>query len=276
MNHFTRALALGGVLAVGTACISQNDFNRLQIENDRLATLAETRRIELERAQAELLKAKVVADTHEETADIYKDWVNRLESQVTDMRLTDVTVHSDPTTGTSQINLANTILFDSGSIEIKPNGLTALSELATTLKEAPGILRIEGHTDSQPVKSATVKQHSKDNWQLSVNRSLAVLRHLLGQGVPPEKLSVVGYGQHHPLETNGPKGNRVNRRVEILFVPGRKPAEETPAPVANEPTETATGTEDTHTHEPATAPEDTTNEVPSVEEGTDDTPTQDQ
>jgi chemotaxis protein MotB len=200
-----------------TACISQADFNRLKEENVRQSMKLSVQHDELQRLRLELNEAKALADTHQKAESTYKVWIDELEKIIEDQEGLSMTLDED--SGQAQIQVANTLLFKSGEIRISPEGKETLKQLSEKLKEAPGTLRIEGYTDNQPVQSLRTKRHSKDNWQLSVNRSLAVLRVLLSEGVPPETLSVAGYGKNRPVVENGPKGNASNRRVEIIFIP---------------------------------------------------------
>ena len=96
-------------------------------------------------------------------------------------------------------------------------GSVALEKIADILKRDFSGRRIyvEGHTDNDPINKT--KDKYKDNLDLSAERAGAVARFLIEQGVPARQVSIVGYGQHDPLDA-GTKAR--NRRVEI--VPGEK------------------------------------------------------
>jgi len=55
-----------------------------------------------------------------------------------------------------------------------------------------------------------------DNWDLSTERALSVVRFLVLQGVPAKRLAATGYGEFQPL-TNGDSvaDRRLNRRIEL-------------------------------------------------------------
>ncbi|PIQ87934.1 MAG: hypothetical protein COV73_01520 [Candidatus Omnitrophica bacterium CG11_big_fil_rev_8_21_14_0_20_43_6] len=76
---------------------------------------------------------------------------------------------------------------------------------------------MEGHTDNVPIS----KSGWKSNWELSTARALSVLHYLAGeQGVSPERLSAIGYGEYRPLASNETAdGRKQNRRVEIVILP---------------------------------------------------------
>jgi len=74
---------------------------------------------------------------------------------------------------------------------------------------------VEGHTDS----IAPDKTKWTSNWQLSSERSLAVLQTLEDYGVPSERLSGAAYGSTRPVQTNDTaEGRAYNRRVDIVVV----------------------------------------------------------
>ena len=77
-------------------------------------------------------------------------------------------------------------------------------------------ISIEGHTDNQPIKYSPWKS----NWELSVHRALSVLHYLERKGVPPQRMSVAGFGEYRPVASNATaEGRALNRRVEIVIVP---------------------------------------------------------
>lgn len=113
------------------------------------------------------------------------------------------------------VAVSSTATFVSGSAELTPEGATALRELATTFKELPNSIRIEGHTDS--IQPGTVRYPT--NWELSAARAVALVRYLESQGVPPQRLHAAGYGEQRPLAPNTtPRDRTVNRRAEIIIL----------------------------------------------------------
>ncbi len=111
------------------------------------------------------------------------------------------------------------VIFDSGKTKIRPEAYASLNKVARVLKETVPQLNvgIEGHTDNQPIK------HSgwKSNWELSTARALSVLHYLVDkEGLSPDRLSAVGYGEYQPVASNDTgKGRQLNRRVEIVILP---------------------------------------------------------
>ena len=101
-----------------------------------------------------------------------------------------------------------------------------LKALAPELTSRLVDVRVEGHTDDRPDQPG--RYHS--NWELSTARATAVMAILLQEGMLPERLSVAGYGEFHPVASNATEdGRNQNRRVDLV-VTAAVP-EEPPAPV---------------------------------------------
>jgi chemotaxis protein MotB len=117
------------------------------------------------------------------------------------------------------ITVVGDLVFDSGKAKIRPEAYDLLTKVASILKEnmAQFNVGIEGHTDNVPI----TKSGWKSNWELSTARALSVLHYLAGeQGVSPERLSAIGYGEYRPVASNETKdGRKQNRRVEIVILP---------------------------------------------------------
>jgi len=113
------------------------------------------------------------------------------------------------------IHLLERLLFESGSAELKPEAMSVLDTLAEILKFLPNKIRIEGHTDNRPIRSAKFPS----NWHLSVARALNTAYYLMNKGVNPEKISIVGYAEYRPITPNDSEENRAkNRRVDIVVI----------------------------------------------------------
>ncbi len=142
----------------------------------------------------------------------YQSLVEQLESEVRSGE-----VEIEELRGRLQVRALDQILFDSGSVEIKPRGRDVLAKVATQLaKVTDRRVRVEGHTDDRPI--ATPRFPS--NWELSVGRAATVARFLAEQGVAPERLEASGFGEWKPIASNAaPEGRARNRRIEIVLAP---------------------------------------------------------
>ena len=112
--------------------------------------------------------------------------------------------------------LTDGVLFDSGEAKVKPRAMPLLEKIAGLLQvdqEHP--INVEGHTDNVPIRSSRYPT----NWELSTARASSVVRLLIADGAPGNRLGAVGYAQLHPIASNGDaRGRSRNRRVEIVLL----------------------------------------------------------
>jgi chemotaxis protein MotB len=115
------------------------------------------------------------------------------------------------------LQLRNDVLFDSGKVELKDDGKTALKEVAKILKTvADRDFQVAGHTDNVPIST----QRFPSNWDLSAERAINVVKFLESEGVPPDVLSAAGYSEYDPVAPNDTtEGKAKNRRIEIVLQP---------------------------------------------------------
>jgi chemotaxis protein MotB len=115
------------------------------------------------------------------------------------------------------ISLREAGFFNSGSATPHPETLATMRQVALTLSKTPYDLRIEGHTDNIPIRTAEFDS----NWELSTARATGIARILLGlNAMPPNRLSAAGYAEFHPVASNEtPEGRAENRRVDLVVSP---------------------------------------------------------
>jgi chemotaxis protein MotB len=103
--------------------------------------------------------------------------------------------------------------FTSGSADLDPSFLPTLDTIGTALGEISGEIVVEGHTDNIPINS--VKFPS--NFALSAGRAVSVTSVFLNDpNISMDRLSLRGYGEVRPEDTNATRAGRArNRRVEI-------------------------------------------------------------
>ncbi len=116
--------------------------------------------------------------------------------------------------------LQSEVLFASGAAELENAGKGQLAQLADTLREIARtipddldwVLRVDGHTDVRPIRTAEFPT----NWELSSARATSVVKFLIEEGLPPNRLVAAGFGQFHPLDSRDDEiGYRRNRRIEF-------------------------------------------------------------
>jgi chemotaxis protein MotB len=114
------------------------------------------------------------------------------------------------------------VLFPSASAQLEEGGKQELVKMADTLKEMSKsipkevnwIVTVIGHTDRRPISTAQFPS----NWELSTARALSVVKQLIDNGIPPERLAATGYGEHQPLESGlTEEALAKNRRIELKF-----------------------------------------------------------
>ena len=114
-----------------------------------------------------------------------------------------------------EIEIRTDILFPSGVADLSTDARPVLAQLAAILKPFPNPIRIEGHTDDRPIRTATFPS----NWQLSAGRAASVVALFMQDGVDPVRMSVAGFGEYHPAADNATsEGRNRNRRVLIVVL----------------------------------------------------------
>jgi chemotaxis protein MotB len=114
------------------------------------------------------------------------------------------------------VTLTEAGFFDAGQAELRGSSLTVLDLIAESLLTIPNQVRIEGHTDTIPIKTARFPS----NWELSTARATYVLAHIASRfPFEPTRLSVAGYGEYRPIAPNNTaEGRAANRRVDLVIL----------------------------------------------------------
>ncbi|MDA8729490.1 peptidoglycan-binding protein [Alphaproteobacteria bacterium] len=112
------------------------------------------------------------------------------------------------------------VLFAQGQAEIAAEGRDQLAKLAVALadiatkipEDINWVLQVDGHTDDIPIRAGRYA----DNWDLSTERALSVVRFLNQQGLLANRLAAAGYGEFQPLDAaDNDDARRKNRRIEL-------------------------------------------------------------
>ncbi len=188
----------------------RRQLSRLEAALDASEAEAEERRIEIANLGQRLNLA--LAARVEELAKFRSEFFGRLRDVIGE--------RDDIRTVGDRFVFQSEVLFPSGSAELQPGGRVQLARLAKTLTDISGeipsdldwVLRVDGHTDTNPIRTADYPS----NWELSQARALSVVRYLIDQGVPENRLIAAGLGEFHPLvegESNADLAR--NRRIEM-------------------------------------------------------------
>ncbi|PJZ69471.1 endoflagellar motor protein [Leptospira perolatii] len=194
------------------SCIKKNDDLKKEYEA-KIAGL-ESR---INSLNDEIAKLERLSESQKQELNRLADQANELESKLTD-EIKKGQIRVKRFHNRLVINIDDQISFDSGSAELKKQIMPALDKIKEILASYPGnLIIIEGHTDNVPIRT----KKFQDNWQLSSERGLSVLRYLLeNKSLDSRNFSVAGYGEHQPIVSNDTPENRsLNRRVDIVVVP---------------------------------------------------------
>ena len=118
-----------------------------------------------------------------------------------------------------QISIDETMLFNTGSLEITDEGSEVLRFLAIVLNAQPNIeVLVMGHTDKVRIVKKT--KYLTDNWDLSVLKATAVTRALTEAKLDPTIITPAGRSSYDPVVSNQTQAGRdKNKRLEINIYP---------------------------------------------------------
>ena len=150
----------------------------------------------------------------------YEDLAAKLNEIIEKSSLTDIIKIREEDRGIV-LQVDESILFDSGKADIKPNSIPVLDTIATIIKQTDNEIVAEGNTDNVPVNNAQYRS----NWELSTERALSIVKYLIEKkDINPNRISLKGYGEFNPIAPNDTDANKAkNRRVDILVVEEREP-----------------------------------------------------
>lgn len=246
-----RVVLVAALLALTTACVSQDRFRKKEAEADQLKSRSaeleaalSTTKSELGTAKAELAAATEKTRELQARVDDLNTSQARLETAKAELekksgeyekmaaalrgQIDSGKVELTELRGKMTVKMKDKILFSSGSATLGKDGKEALAAVAEVLRDVDGkVIRVEGHTDNVPLGRGGYAS----NWDLSVARALAVVRFLQQAGVDPARLAAAGYGEFQPIAANdSPEGRSQNRRIEIVLAPAEVAETDAPAP----------------------------------------------
>jgi chemotaxis protein MotB len=177
-------------------------------------------------------EAEEIARTHAE-AEALDKVANDVSAAMADLIKSNLVVVRRRGT-TIEVEIRTDILFPSGSATLSATAVGVIGKLSQTLASLPNPVRVEGHTDSQPIDTVAFPS----NWELSSARAASVVHLIANSGVDPARLSVIGRAQYSPAQSNAtPSGRNANRRVLISILP---PGPSDPGSGAAQPEQPAT------------------------------------
>jgi flagellar motor protein MotB len=150
----------------------------------------------------------VVADLEATIAQL-KDKLTVSEKTIENIKATNIENHS------RTVTVFGGQTFRSGHDVINEAAASKIEKLISEISVFPNsLITIEGHTDNIPIG----KLH-KNNMDLSIRRAKTIANILISRGIPQERISVIGYGDTRPIDTNSTEEGRAkNRRVEVKLM----------------------------------------------------------
>jgi len=115
------------------------------------------------------------------------------------------------------LNLSQEILFASGSARINASGKAVLETVARRLESVPNRIEVRGHTDNVAIGPSA---GFRSNWELAAARAATVVQLFEENGIDPERMTVISFGEYDPVASNESAAGRAqNRRIEIRLKP---------------------------------------------------------
>jgi chemotaxis protein MotB len=126
------------------------------------------------------------------------------------------------------ISLHESAFFASGDDVVAGASLSILSRIAAEARGVSNPIRLEGHTDAVPIHNSRFRS----NWELSTARAIAMMEALRDRyAIPSERMSVAGYAENAPADTNETaEGRARNRRVDLVVL-SKEGEKNEPAPM---------------------------------------------
>ncbi|GJQ59198.1 MAG: hypothetical protein D8M57_06850 [Candidatus Scalindua sp. AMX11] len=208
---FLRCLLLSlALVSVGCA-----ELKRLREDN-----LAMTQRLSRLQSERDGLSSKYMASEREKARLLAEQARMEDERRSLEQKLQGTGATVRVKEGKISITLPSSIFFNSGKITLKEAAKNSLKRVCGALSQdfPNGAIRIEGHTDTDPINRT--KALYKSNWELSAMRASSVLHFLLETcHIDPKKVYIAGFGEYQPVAENKSRsGKQQNRRVEIVVI----------------------------------------------------------
>ncbi len=213
----TAAVAGVCILLLGAGCGQRKVSDEAQYKKiiQELSDKAGRLSAENEKLRAELAATKLKVEMLRKKGQVWEGISDELRAALARLKQPGVELTD---TG---VSIAGSVLFDPGKYTIKPQGRKILKQVAAIMKNRKEVLRIDGHTDSDPIRVSR-KWGIRSNRHLSAMRALAVIETLKKYGMDPRRMILAAYGEYWPVADNSTAaGKRKNRRVEIVVLPPR-------------------------------------------------------
>jgi chemotaxis protein MotB len=229
MGQLQELLEVSEQKDIDSKVMLQNMGNRLNAALARAVTQerkarkleeAERKRLEDERARLEKERQrleeekKALSETTEDLEKYKSEFFGRLREVLSKRK--GVRVVGD------RFVFSSEVLFAAGKAKLSPDGQKEITKVGRILsdimseipKNIDWIIRVDGHTDSNPIKNS---EFFDDNWDLSQARALSVVRFMISElNIPPQRLAANGFGEFQPINPDDTiEAKAQNRRIEL-------------------------------------------------------------
>ncbi|NIV97653.1 OmpA family protein [Candidatus Saccharibacteria bacterium] len=208
------------------SCVSKSKY--VELENQANATREQLEQ-ENKRLSNQVAQLERDLDKERTTVEVQKKEISELDEQRQEIernlkaQIANKEVRIQEIEGKLMVTFVDKILFDSGSVKIKPEGQEVILRLAESFQDNQDqMIIVQGHTDDVKIGGALLDRFPT-NWELSAARATAVVRFLQEKGeISPERLTASGFSYYKPVASNETEeGRKQNRRIEIMLVPVR-------------------------------------------------------
>lgn len=226
MSIKVAAIVLSLSLLIVFSCVSKSKY--VELENQMSKTQAQL--IEENKGlSAQIAQLERDLEKERTTVAVQKTELSELDKQRQEIesnlkaQISNKDVRIQEIEGKLMVTFVDRILFDSGSVRIKPEGQEVILRLAESFKDNQGqMIVVQGHTDDVKIGGALLNKFPT-NWELSAARATAVVRLLQDKGeIDPARLTASGFSFYKPVASNETEEDRKqNRRIEIMLMPVR-------------------------------------------------------
>ncbi len=235
-NSINRFALVGVILATigAPGCVTAGKYYALEQELMRAEEALgvaesdlEYSQENLEAAEAYLTQAGATAqranqlqrdlDDSEARAKRLEDELRQVSGRHSDLAALGLEEIINPDEGMIGYRGEGDIFFPSGQDELATKGKAALDQIFTRLKDTEYPIRIDGHTDTDPIVR-TKDKWPRGNIMLAAHRAMSVRDYLISKGIAKERITIASFGSFKPIATGNDKASKAkNRRVEIML-----------------------------------------------------------
>jgi chemotaxis protein MotB len=218
-------LVAAAVLTTAPGCVTTGTYDEAVAQRDALASdkeklAREVADLESQVGQLESSRRELKQSLESRSEEIAK-LKGTYDALVRDLKteLSEGKVQIEQLRDGLRVNVAEDILFPSGSAKLDPHGREVLAKVGNELAKTPHRIEVLGHTDDVPI-SSRLKSRFPTNWELGAARAASVVRVFQEEGIDGGRLYAVSRGPFDPVTPNDSDENRArNRRIEIRLIP---------------------------------------------------------